>query len=84
MHPLHLGEIMGEEGRDDQLQEHTGARMEQPQEVCYREPAPRPLLCRLAERVLEGRSIGYGAARPIDKKGTMAVPEFAVARYIDQ
>lgn len=30
MHLLHLGEIMGEEGRDDQLQEHTGARMEQP------------------------------------------------------
>jgi hypothetical protein len=25
---LHPGQIVGQEGRDDQLQEHTGARME--------------------------------------------------------
>jgi hypothetical protein len=51
VHLLHLGEIVGEEGRDDQLQEHTGARMEQPQEVRHGKAAPRPLLRRLAERV---------------------------------
>jgi hypothetical protein len=27
---LHLGEVMGEEGRDHQLEEHPGTRMEQP------------------------------------------------------
>ena len=31
MDRLHPGQIVGEEGRDDQLQEHTRARMEQPQ-----------------------------------------------------
>ena len=52
MHLLHLGEIVGEEGRDDQLQEHTGARMEEPQEVGHGKAAPRPLLRRLAKRLL--------------------------------
>lgn len=44
VHLLHLGEIVGEEGCNDQLQEHTGARMEEPQEVGHGEAAPRPLL----------------------------------------
>ena len=74
MHRLHLGEIVGEEGRDDQLQEHPGARMEQPQEVRHGKAAPRPLLRRLAERLLQGRGIGHGAARAIDEKGAMAMP----------
>ena len=74
VHLLHLGEIMGEEGCDDQLQEHTGARMEEPQEVCHGNAAPRPLLRRLAERVLKGRRIGHRAPRAINEKGTMALP----------
>ena len=36
--------------------------------------APRPLLGRLAERVLEGRGIGHGASRAIDEKGAMPMP----------
>jgi hypothetical protein len=30
VHLLHLGEIVGEEGRDDPRQEHPGARLEEP------------------------------------------------------
>jgi hypothetical protein len=30
VHLLHLGEIVGEEGRDDWLEEHPGAGMEAP------------------------------------------------------
>jgi hypothetical protein len=71
---LHLGEVVGEEGRDHQLQEHPGARMEEPQEVSHGNAAPRPLLCRLAERVLEGRRIGHRTSRAIDEKGAMAMP----------
>jgi hypothetical protein len=52
--------------------------MEQPQEVRHGNAAPRPLLCRLAERVLEGRSIGHGASRAIDEKGTMTGPPLFV------
>ena len=52
MDRLHPGQIVGQEGRDHQLQEHTGARMEQPQEPGDGKAAPRPLLRRLAERVL--------------------------------
>ena len=52
MDGLHPGEIVGEEGRDDPLQEHPGARMEQPQQSRHGNAAPRPLLCWLAERVL--------------------------------
>ena len=74
MHLLHLGEIVGEEGCDHQLQEHTGAGVEQPQEVRHGKAAPRPLLCRLAEGLLEGRGIGHRAARAIDEKGAMPMP----------
>ena len=74
MDRLHPGEIVGEEGRDHQLQEHTGARMEQPQQPRHGEAAPRPLLRRLAERVLEGRGIGHGASRAIDEKRAMTMP----------
>ena len=52
MHRLHLSQVVGQEGRDHQLQEHTGARMAQPQEPGDGNAAPRPLLCWLAERVL--------------------------------
>jgi hypothetical protein len=62
MHRLHLGEIVGEEGRGHQLQEHPGARMKQPQEPRDGKTAPRPLHVRLAEGVLEGRRIGHRAA----------------------
>jgi hypothetical protein len=59
MHRLHLGEIVGEEGRGDELEEHTGAGMEQPQEPSHGEATPRPLPRRLAERLLESRGIGH-------------------------
>lgn len=52
VHLLHLGAIVGEEGGDDQLQEHPSARMEQPQEVHHGKAAPQPLHRRLAEGVL--------------------------------
>ena len=74
MYLLHLGEIVSQEGRDDQLQEHPSARMEQPQEVGHGKAAPRPLHGRLAEGVLEGRRIGHGAARAVGEKRAMAMP----------
>src|SRR5919198_3394595 len=74
MDRLHPGEIVGEEGRDDQLEEHTGARMAQPQQSRHGEAAPRPRLCWLAEGLLEGRGIGHGTARAIDEKRAMAMP----------
>jgi hypothetical protein len=43
---------MGEEGRDHQLQEESGARVEQPQQPYHGKAAPRPLHRRLAERLL--------------------------------
>ena len=52
MDRLHVSEIVGEEGCDHQPQEHTGARMEQPQQPGHGEAAPWPLLRRLAEGVL--------------------------------
>ena len=44
VHLLHLGEIVGEEGGNAPLQEHTGARMAEPQQVGHGEAAPRPRL----------------------------------------
>jgi hypothetical protein len=70
----HPGQIVGQEGRDDQLQEHTGARMEQPQEPGDGKAAPRSLLRRLPERLLQGRSVRHRAPRAIDQKGAMAMP----------
>jgi len=52
MYRLHLSQVVGEERRDDQLEEPTGARMEEPQEVGHGKAAPRPLLRRLAKRLL--------------------------------
>ena len=52
MDGLHLSQVMSEEGCDDQLQEHTGARMEEPQQPGDGKAAPGALHCRLAERVL--------------------------------
>ena len=74
VHPLHLGKIVGEERCDHQLEEQARAGVEQPQEVCHGKAAPRPLLRRLTEGLLEGRGIGPGAARAIDQKGAMPVP----------
>jgi hypothetical protein len=67
MDRLHPGKIMGQEGRNDQLQEHTCARMEQSQEPGDGEAAPRPLRRRLAEGGLQGRSIWHGASEPSTK-----------------
>ena len=52
MDRLHPGEIVGEEGRDDQLQEQTCAGMEEPQQPGDGKAATRALLRRLAERLL--------------------------------
>jgi hypothetical protein len=52
MDRLSPGQVMGEEGRDDELQEHPGARLEQPQEPGHGEAAPGPLPYRRAERLL--------------------------------
>jgi hypothetical protein len=70
----HVGQVVGEEGCDDQLQEHPGARMEEPQKVRHGKATPRPLLGRLAERVLEGWGIGHRAARAVDEKRPVAMP----------
>jgi hypothetical protein len=74
MHFVHLGKIMGEEGRNDQLEEYTGAGMEQPQQSCHGEAASWPLPRRLAEGILEGRRIGHRAPRAIDEEGAMPMP----------
>jgi hypothetical protein len=74
MDRLHQGQIMGEEGRGHWLQEESGASMEQPQQVRHGNAAPRPLLCRLAERVLEGRRIRHRACRAINEKSPMPRP----------
>ena len=42
-HRLHVGQVVGQEGCDHELQEHPGARMEQPQEMRHRNAAPWPL-----------------------------------------
>jgi hypothetical protein len=74
VHLLHLGAIVRQEGRDDQLEEHPGARMEQPQEVGHGNAAPQSRRCRLAKRVLEGRRIRHRASRAIAENGAMARP----------
>jgi hypothetical protein len=74
MHRLYLSTVVGEERRDHQLEEHTAAGMEPPQEPGDGKAAPRPLLCRLAERLVSGRSIGHRASRAIDHKGAVAMP----------
>jgi hypothetical protein len=74
MDRLHLSQVVGEERRDDQLREHTGASMEQPQQSRHGKATPRPLLRRLAEGGLQGRGIGHGAARAINQKGAVALP----------
>lgn len=74
MHCLHLSKVVGEERRDDQLEEHTAAGMEQPQEPGDGKAAPRPLLRWLAKRLLSGRRIGHGASRAIDQQGAVAMP----------
>ena len=61
MERLPLGQVVGEEGCDHQLQEHPGARMKEPQQPRHGKAAPRPLYVRLAEGALEGRCIGHGA-----------------------
>ena len=74
MHGLHRGQIVGEEGRDDQRQEQTSAGMEQPQEPSDGEAAPRSLLRRLPERLLHGWSVRPRAPRALDQPGAMARP----------
>ena len=44
MHRLHLSQVVGEERRDDQFEEHPAAGMEQPQEAGDGNAAPGPSL----------------------------------------
>jgi hypothetical protein len=74
MHGLRLGQIVGEEGRDDQLQEASRASMEQPPQSRPGNAAPRPRLCGLAEVMRSDRGIGHGAASAIDHKRAVARP----------
>ena len=74
VHLLHLGKIVGQAGCNHQLQAQARAGVEQPQEVRHGKAAPRPLLRRLTEGLLEGRGIGPRAARAIDQKGAMSMP----------
>jgi hypothetical protein len=74
VHLRHLGEIVGEEGCDDPLQEHTGARLEEPPEVGHGAAAPRPRRRRWAEGVLEGRGSRPRAPRALAATGTRAMP----------
>ena len=74
MHPLHLGEIVGEEGCDDELEEQARARLAQPQPSRPGEAAPRALLRRLTAPFLQGWGIGHRAARAIDQQWTRALP----------
>ena len=43
MHRLHVSQVVGEERRDDQFEEHPAAGMEQPQEPGDGKAAPGPL-----------------------------------------
>jgi hypothetical protein len=49
---LHVSQVVGEERRDDQLEKHPAAGMEQPQEPGDGKATPRPWLRRLAKRRL--------------------------------
>jgi hypothetical protein len=49
VHLLPLGQVVGQEGRDDPREEHPGARREPPQEGRHGKAAPWPLHVRLAE-----------------------------------
>jgi len=49
---LHWSQVVGEERRDHQLEEPPAAGMEEPQEPGDGNAAPRPLLRRLAKRLL--------------------------------
>jgi hypothetical protein len=55
MHRLHVGQVMGEQGRHDPLQEDPGARMAQPQKLRQGNAAPRARRRRRADSSLEHR-----------------------------
>src|SRR5215211_7472359 len=74
MDHLHPDTIVGKKGRDDQLEAHTRAGMEQAQQARHGKAAPRPLLRWLAESGLQGRGIRHGTSRAINQKCAMALP----------
>ena len=74
MDRLHPGEIVGQKGRDDQLEEHTRAGMAQAQQARHGNATPGPLFRRLPERLLQGRSVRHGTSRAIDQTRAMALP----------
>jgi hypothetical protein len=49
---LHVGEIVGEEGRDHQLEEQARVSMKQPQQARHGKAAPGPLYRRLTKCLL--------------------------------
>ena len=75
---MYPSQVVGEEGRDDELQEHPSARMEQAQEPGDGNAAARALLRRLAKCCLHGRGSRHGASRAIDEKGAVAMPPSVV------
>jgi hypothetical protein len=71
---LHRGELVSQEGRAHQRQEHAGAGMAPPEEGGPGKAAPRPLPGRLAAPVLEGWGIGPRTSRTIHENRAMARP----------
>jgi hypothetical protein len=74
MHRLHPGTLVGQQGRDDPLAEHTRAGMEQAQPARHGNAAPRLRLRRRAEGGRQGQGIGHGPSRAIDHTRAMALP----------
>jgi hypothetical protein len=71
---LRLGPLVGAEGRDDQLQEESRARLEPPQQSRHGQAAPRPLRRGLAAVSPSDSGIGHGAARATAHNRAVAMP----------
>jgi hypothetical protein len=74
MDRLHLGQVVGEEGRDHPRQEQARAGMKQPQQARHGNAAPGPLYRWLTKGLLSSRGIRHGASRAIHEKRAMAMP----------
>jgi hypothetical protein len=68
MDRLDLSELVGEQGRHPERQEHPGAGMEQPPQSRPGKAAPRALHVRLTEGVLSSRGT-QASSRPSPRRG---------------